>query len=508
MSLDLRTFISRKFEAARGFPRSLALFLLGAILALGQAPFGLWPLTLIGLVLWAALFSRSLNPQQASKDAWRIGFGYFLLMLHWIVWPFLVEPERDGWMAPFALILLPAGLSVFWALGVGMARNFMKRSSLLAWAVGLALAELARGHLFTGFPWGGFSHVLLDTRASGLFSLFGAEGLSFILLVFASFLAWLADRNSKAFLVCVAPISLLALPQNQPTHEVLKDGPTVRLVQPNAPQAEKWDPLKAEVFYQRLVTYSAAPGEPDLILWPETAIPYVLEYSEEILSDIAERAVAPVGLGINRMEDNRYFNAFVVLDDMGRVTETYDKKHLVPFGEYVPFGEIFGQLGIYGLAASQGGGYTEGVSSEPFELGALGKVKVLICYEGIFPWEVASGERADVLILATNDAWFGNWAGPQQHLAQARIRAIETGLPMLRVANTGVTALIGTRGEIVADLPFGTEGMLDVKLPEPRPLTPFVKFKGWPAIMLLAIATFWIISPFGFNPIDRKPRQA
>lgn len=437
-----------------------------------------------------------------------IGFGYFLMMLHWIVWPFLVEPERDGWMAPFALILLPAGLALFWGIGIAGAHRLMGRAPFLAWAVGLALAELARGHLFTGFPWGGFSHVFLDTRLSALYAIFGAEGLSFLILFAVSFAAWIASRSAKGLAFFAIPIAVLAVPYDPTASIIPEDAPTIRMVQPNAPQAEKWDPLKAEIFYQRLITYSAAPGTPDLILWPETAIPYVLEFSESILTEIGERSVAPVGLGINRIEGDRYYNGFVFVDAAGQVTDVYDKQHLVPFGEYVPFGEVFAQLGIYGLAASQGGGYSEGRTSEPFDLGAIGKAKVLICYEGIFPWEVVRGERPDVLILATNDAWFGNWAGPAQHMAQARIRAIETGLPMLRVANTGITALIGTHGEVLAELPFATQGMLDVKLPDPAPLTLFVRYKGWLAILLLAIATFWIISPFGLNPIDRKPRRA
>lgn len=508
--MRLEAIISRftKQKAAKGFPRSLVLVLLGAMMSLGQAPLGFWPLSFVGLFIWARLFALGHGPKQVAKDSWLIGFGYFFVLLHWIVWPFLVEPERDGWMAPFALVLLPSGLALFWAITHGVARRLAGHAPYLAWAIGLSLAELGRGHLFTGFPWGGFSHVLLETPASGLYAVFGAEGLSILMLLAIGLMASVTQEKPMRLLVLAVPFVFLALPYRPDEAVIPADAPTVRLVQPNAPQDEKWDPLLAEVFYQRLLTYSAAPGTPDLILWPETAISYVLEFSEHILAEIAEKAVAPVGLGINRIEGERFYNAFAFIDTEGQVQHIYDKQHLVPFGEYVPFGEVFAQLGIYGLAASQGGGYSAGRKAEPFDLGAIGRVKVLICYEGIFPWEVINGERPDVLILATNDAWFGTWAGPAQHMAQARIRAIETGLPMLRVANTGITALIGTNGEILADLPFGQQGMLDVKLPAPEPLTVFVKFKGWPAILLLAIVTFWIISPFGRIPIDRKPRRA
>lgn len=498
-----------KFETATGFRRGLILFSVGAFMALGQSPFDIWPFTLIGLWLWSISFARAQDMRQVAKDSWWIGFGYFLTLLHWIVMPFLVEPDRDGWMAPFALVLLPAGLALFWAAGVSGAFRFMQRAPHLAWAMGLALGELARAHLFTGFPWGGFSHVLLDTRATPLFSQFGAEGLSILLLILVGIGALITDHYPRAIVVLLLPLAFIALPFDSKRTDVPEDAPKVRLVQPNAPQDQKWDPAYVELFYQRLLTYSAAPGDPDLIVWPETAIPYTLEYAGDLLAEISYAAGGrPVALGINRAEGNRFYNSLAVIGEGGSVEAIYDKVHLVPFGEYVPFGELFARFGIYGLAASQGGGYSEGQSIEPLEFAGIGSARVLICYEGIFPFEVSKGDRPDLLILVTNDAWFGSFAGPSQHFVQARIRAVETGLPMLRVANTGITALIDPSGEVIESLPLGVDGMLDVKVPEAAPLTLFVRFSGWPSFLLLAIGIFWIISPFGRKTIDRTPRDA
>ncbi|MGC1489717.1 MAG: apolipoprotein N-acyltransferase, partial [Albidovulum sp.] len=205
----------------------------------------------------------------------------------------------------------------------------------------------------------------------------------------------------------------------------------------------------------------------DLIIWPETAVPYLLEDAGLILEEaIFNSGGVPLATGVQRAEGPLYFNSLIVTDAFGAVQSTYDKHHLVPFGEYFPFGDFLARFGITAFAARYGRGYTPGPGAVVLDLGAAGKVLPLICYEAVFPQDLnAAAERADWILQITNDGWFGTQAGPYQHLAQARLRAIEQGLPLMRVANTGVTAAIDAKGRVTQSLALGEVGWLDVAVP-------------------------------------------
>jgi apolipoprotein N-acyltransferase len=264
----------------------------------------------------------------------------------------------------------------------------------------------------------------------------------------------------------------------------------VRLIQPNAPQHQKWDPQFAGIFFERLVQFTRAGEErPDLIVWPETAVPVWLHNAARTLGIISDAAGdVPVVLGINRAEGMRIFNAAVLMDAEGRVTQTYDKHHLVPFGEYIPLGNLLSKIGIQGLASRSGDGFSPGAGADVIDLGGLGKALVLICYEAVFPQDVrAAPVRPDFILHLTNDAWFGNFSGPYQHLAQARMRAIESGLPVLRAANTGVSAVIDAKGRVLHALPLNTEGYLDAVLPEPLPETLYAKSGDLPLTIVVVL---------------------
>jgi apolipoprotein N-acyltransferase len=271
---------------------------------------------------------------------------------------------------------------------------------------------------------------------------------------------------------------------------------TLRLIQPNAEQALKWDDALAEDFLDRLLTLTADGTPADLTIWPETAVPYMLEYAP----DVADMIVAasdgkPVAAGIQREEAGRFYNSLRVLEGTGVETARYDKAHLVPFGEYMPFGDLaYDWFGIQAFAAQAGATYSAGPGPDVLDLGILGKVLPLICYEVIFPREVnAVTTRADWMLQITNDAWFGIRTGPFQHFAQARLRAIEQGLPLVRVANTGITAVIDARGRVTDQLPFGVMAALDTKVPGALPPTPYSRWGDGPVLLLLAalgLATF------------------
>ncbi len=357
----------------------------------------------------------------------------------------------------------------------------------MGFALALTLAELARGYVLTGFPWALPGHVWIGHAPAQMAALVGANGLTLFTLVVA---ALLAMRRVVPALGAVALVALafgfgawrLALPEPAARDMV------VRLVQPDAEQSLKWDPLQADMFFRRLLDMTKAGAVPDLTVWPETAVPYLLEDSPQVALAIAAAGRgSPVVTGIQRVDGWRFWNAMAVIGAGGGVGPVYDKHHLVPFGEYMPFGDVlYRWFGLRAFAAQQGNGYSAGTGPAVLDLGPLGKVLPLICYEAVFPQDLRGvPERADWILQITNDAWFGTLTGPYQHLAQAELRAVEQGLPLLRVANTGITAVIDARGRVLESLPLGARGVLDVAVPGAMGETPYAKWGEWPVLVLL-----------------------
>ncbi len=468
---------------------------LGVLAAAGQAPLGWWPLSLVALAALFRALPLAAAPRAWGGRLWLAGTGYFGAALFWIVEPFFIAPEIHGWMAPFALIFMAGGMALFWA-GAGWmaARAAAGRARLIALAAALVLLELLRGLVLTGFPWAMLGHGLIGTPLMQLAALTGAGGLSLILLL-AALLPQLAiglGKRAAGALAAVALGSALWLWGATRTELPPDRDQVVRLVQPNAPQDEKWREDNIYRFFTRLLDLSAEPASPapDLILWPETAVPFLLEHAGDGLWMMADAAAAHgpdtlLGFGVQRLEGGRYFNSLALMDTEAEVLDIYDKHHLVPFGEYVP---LIGPLlppGYAGFAAQQLRGYSPGPGPVLLDLGPLGRALPLICYEAIFPRHLRSAARPDWIVQITNDAWFGELTGPYQHLAQARLRAVEQGLPLLRVANTGVSAVIDARGDLVATRDLGVTGHLDAPLPSALPPTLYARFGDWPMIALL-----------------------
>jgi apolipoprotein N-acyltransferase len=462
--------------------------LAGAVAALGQAPFDYPVLMGVGLTIAFYQAAKACTPRAAAVTGFAVGFSYFAITLHWIVSPFLVDAARHGWMAPFAVVLMAAGGALFWSLAFWAARRLSAQLWVLVpcWAG----VELLRAYIFTGFPWATPAQATVDTLAGQALAWIGPHGVNLMLFAVACAFAQMAKRAyAVQIAVQVVVLSVLAIPP------IASDAPlspsTLRLVQPNAPQAEKWDPDKMQVFYARQLAFTAAPpdaalGAPDAVIWPETAIPWNLIYAEPILQEISAAARGvPVVLGVQRTEDSRHYNSLIALDPQGEVAQTYDKHHLVPFGEYVPLGDFMARFGIYGMAPQHGAGFSAGEGAALMELGALGRTLPLICYEAVFAHDAgAAPARPDFIIHATNDAWFGQHAGPQQHLAQARMRAIEQGLPVARAANTGISAMIDPHGRITASLGMGQAGFVDAALPEPLAPTLYSRTGDLPVALL------------------------
>lgn len=469
-------------------------FAAGALAALGHAPLYFWPLTLAGLAALIRLVATT--PRGAGWLGLAGGAGYGALVLMWIVEPFLIEPETYGWMAPFALAFMALGLGAFWAVAALAARALPMRHPALAFALTLTAVEYLRGHILTGFPWGMPGHVWISTPVAQLGAFVGPTGLTLGLLSVAAALAslrWPAVVSAGLGLAAAWGFGLWTLAQPMPADRAA----TLRLVQPNAEQALKWEPTQARRFFDRLLASTSAPPRPDLVIWPETALPYLLERNPELAPRIAAAANgAPVALGLQREKGLRFWNSLTVIEPDGQIGQSYDKQHLVPFGEYIPLGDLaFRLFGIRAFAAREGAGYTAGEGPKLIDFGPrMGRALPLICYEAVFPQDVnAAPERPDWLLQITNDAWFGTRSGPFQHADQARLRAIEQGLPLVRVANTGVTAVYDARGRALAALPFGTNGYLDAALPGPLPATAFSRFGEAPVLVLLAGLALFLI---------------
>ncbi|MDX1742083.1 MAG: apolipoprotein N-acyltransferase [Ruegeria sp.] len=487
---------------AKGWPFGLRLVLaalLGVLAAFGLAPFGIWAATLVALVLLSPLFLSTETRGQAAWIGWFFATGYFAHGLSWITEPFFVDAERHAWMAPFALVFMAGGLALFWALAFWVARRpgagMVSQAVLLALAV--SLTECARGYVLTGFPWAGLAQVWVGSPVAQVLSLFGPYGLGAVTLLATLPLGAALTQRGRF----VLPLGLtvgaacFALVYSNTRPEVVEIDHVVRLVQPNAPQHQKWDPDYAPVFFARQIEFTAAAPRPDLIVWPETSIPAWLGSAQPYLNAVVDAAQGtPVFLGIQRGDGPRIYNSMIYLDESGQQKGIYDKHHLAPFGEYVPLGNLMAEFGIHGMATTAGHGFSSGPGAVLMDAGRLGKALPLICYEAVFTQDVLSAPgRADFLLQVTNDAWFGTRSGPYQHLAQAQMRAIEQGLPMMRSANTGVSAMIDPLGRITDALPLGQAGFIDAKLPAPHAPTIYSLIGDLPVFVLLAavFALLW-----------------
>ena len=469
--------------------------LCGALAALGQAPWGLWWLSLISFAGLFVLLRSAASTKRATWIGWAGGAGYFAIALFWIVEPFLVDIARHGWMAPFALLFMAGGFALFWGGAFAAAQRFGGARKTLLAAFALTGAELLRGTVLTGFPWAMIGHIWADTTWLMLAAYGGAVGLTLYTLLVAALPVMLKP-------VWGAPLALLLLGVgwlggvttiNEDTKFMDK---SVRLVQPNIPQHLKWDPDEIPISFGRMLAITSEPPDQplDLIVWPETSLATRLDLAEVALTAIADAAGGlPVVIGANAAiadpdtAELTYRNTLAVLNAQGQPAQTYYKHHLVPFGEYVPMGELLAQIGIRGLAARDGAGYGAGPGPQLIEIEGVGNALPLICYELIFPRHLRTAERPDFILQITNDAWFGNVSGPYQHLAQARFRAVEQGLGLVRAANTGVSAVISPTGRVIRSAPLNAAGYVDALIPQAFPPTLYAQIGDLPLALLLLL---------------------
>jgi len=506
--------------ASRWAARVLALAA-GVGAALAQPPFGILP-GLLGFALILVLIDRAdgARPLRAAfLRGWLAGVGYFLVSLFWLTEPFQVNAVQQGWMAPFAVALVTAGMALFWGAAAMAYRVLAPRgvARVLVFAGVFAAIEWLRGHVLTGFPWDLPGEAWkAGSPVSQTASLAGAYGLTWLTLVIASAPAVIREgRKGGAVVACAAgllaalfiygAIRLGLAPATAP------NAPLLRIVQADVRQESKYDPEIFSSIVQRYVSLTAAPAArtPDIVVWPEGAIPDAMEDylapgawpREAIVKSL--KAGQTLILGGYRLADANVdppvvFNSLAAFRRQGdQLTPIglYDKFRLVPFGEFLPFDALAGQLGIKTFV-HVGDGFTAGPRPKPLRLAGLPTVQPLICYEALYPGftregAAASGLRPAWIVNVSNDAWFGATSGPWQHLNMASYRAIEEGLPMVRATPTGVSAVIDAFGRPLASLPEGALGVIDRPLPPALEPTPFSRFGDGPfAVMVAASLAF------------------
>jgi apolipoprotein N-acyltransferase len=473
-------------------------FVAGALAALAMPPLFWFPFALLGIAVYVWQWSGASDMRSALLRGWAWGLGHFAVGSYWIVEAFYVPPADFGPLGVPIVAGLAVVLGFFPGIAAMAAKALARRWPHLAGpyrrVVLLALcwtvAEWLRGHLFTGYPWNPLGHVwafwtpLLQSAA--LFGVYGLSLFSFIVLavplaglrgVLAA-LAITAVAGAGGTLVMDAPVTA-------------GSGPLVRIVQPNIAQAMKARRDSKPYQLQRLITLSQRDGfdRVKLVVWPETAVPYLVEPKSELLSILA--AAVPSGgyllAGAQRTTDNEAdgaWNSLVAIDNRGVVVAHYDKVHLVPMGEYIPFHkEIPPVSGLVGR-----GSFEVGDGPRTIELAGVPPFSPMICYESIFPGAITEpGHRPAWLLNVTNDAWFGVSTGPYQHLTSARLRAIEEGLPLIRAANTGVSVVVDAYGRILASLGMQQEGIIDHVLPAPRAATPYSRWGDGTLLLVVLI---------------------
>jgi apolipoprotein N-acyltransferase len=465
---------------AAGFRADLIALLCGAAAALALPPVHALPLLLVAFPVLLAQVGAAARPQQAARRGWWFGFGYHLIGLYWITEAILFEAARFWWLVPLAVPALAAVLALFIAgpaLVAWFARSVPAR--LMTLAGGWVLGDLARQFVLTGFPWnplgsvwgvpGQFGDLML--QPASLASVHGLT-LATIILACAPLLRWRGRMACFALLAAWIGLGVARITAPSPPDQNIR----VALIQGNVPEGQKLDQAyRGAVFekYLRLTAEAvrtAGPG-PIVVVWPESASPYLLDgNARAAIAGAAQSATVLVGAVRFDDEDEPRNTLTPVLPD-GTAAASYDKWHLVPFGEFQP------SWARVGIQLIPGDGFASGPGPETLRVPGVPPFGPQICYEAIFPGEtVNEADRPDWLVSVTNDAWFGTSAGPRQHLAAARMRAVEEGLPLMRAANTGITAAFDSVGHEITRIPMEQTGFRTVTLPGPRPRTVFARF--------------------------------
>jgi apolipoprotein N-acyltransferase len=518
----------------------LAALAVGAASAFAFQPIGWWPLMIAAIALVCELIARADSLRRALLIGWCFGLGQFAIGLNWIATAFTFQAAMPAWLGWIAVVLLSLFLAIYPAMAAGLAWRFGSNNRvllLLALTGGWVITEWLRATMFTGFSWNPIGVALVDTPLREASRLIGTYGLSGLVTLIGGSI-WLASRKKWQTVAVVTAASILLwaipappeVPPTTPPPTRMPGAPAmeensfygvrmrpIRIVQPNIGQQDKWRAGFEQEAYRRLegLTVKGQPME-RLIFWPEAAVTDPLEDARQGADALAQqerlRATYALGagdllltggLGFTSSDGRRVdgaTNSVYVMEPLGRIRGRYDKAHLVPYGEYLPMRPLLSALGLSRLAPGDID-FAAGPGPQTIQLpGWWGKVGFQICYEIIFSGQVVDRRnRPDFIFNPSNDAWFGSW-GPPQHLAQARLRAAEEGLPVVRSTPTGISALVDPYGKVVKSIPWQTAGFIDDALPNPLAPTFFAKLGN---IIPLVLGFLFLIAAIA---LDRRAR--
>ncbi|HLL59858.1 MAG TPA: apolipoprotein N-acyltransferase [Allosphingosinicella sp.] len=499
----------------------LLAFLLGLLSALGFAPLGLWPLTLAAFAGLMWLVERAPSLRSALARGYWFGVGNFVLGLNWIATAFTYQSAMPVWLGWVAVVLLSFYLAVYPAMAAGLAWRWgcggtkarpgdeppphgAEREAgepsrdplklVLIFAASWLVTEWLRATMFTGFAWNPIGVTLLPTRLAYLSTMIGTYGLSAIALLLAGALLLLLHRQRKRAIILLSALAVAGLLVPLAGSRTLPASAVpLRIVQPNIGQQDKWkEGFEARNLALLKRLSKSREQRPRLLLWPEAAVTDPLQNglayrrhrmaAAQLRRDVGEM-IGPSDLlltggvtwqSADGSDVTSATNSVFAMNSGGRILGRYDKAHLVPYGEYLPARPILSRLGLSRLAPGDID-FDSGPGPQSLVLPLVGKVGFQLCYEIIFSGEVIDRRnRPNILFNPSNDAWFGAWGSPQ-HLAQARLRALEEGMPVLRSTPTGISAVIDSEGRLLHSLPWRTAGVIDAQLPAPKPPTLFAR---------------------------------
>jgi apolipoprotein N-acyltransferase len=524
--------LANRIMLLTGWRRAGIAFAVGALTVLAQAPFHLFVVCFLTFPVLVWLLDGAIAEPTRSRIArsrppfavgWMFGFGYFVAGLWWIGNALFVEAEEFIWLWPFAILALPALLALFFGLATAIARMLWSdgigRIAALAFAFGLL--EWLRSFVFTGFPWNAIGYAAMPVpilmqpaSAIGVFGMNAAAVFAFSLpALFSKGRAYVAVAATLlvALIGADAGYGYWRLTENPAQEEY---GAVVRVIQPAVDQSRKAQGTDPDAVFADLLELTASDGDlgsgPDIVVWPETSVPFILTERPDAIAAIADtldegQVLLAGAIRVSETETRNdraaYFNSILAIDGDGVIFDAADKKHLVPFGEYLPFGELLGRAGISAVAAADRG-YSAAVRRRTLSLPGDVVVMPSICYEAIFPGETsAEGDPANVIVNVTNDAWYGDTPGPYQHVHQSRIRAVESGLPLVRAANNGVSAIFDGTGRQLASLGYGPSGAIEAVLP--ASLKPTVYTRQGRLVFAVILAALFVFA-FGVRILGGK----
>ncbi|MDY7562001.1 apolipoprotein N-acyltransferase [Pseudomonas sp. 10B1] len=490
-----------------GWPGNLLAMLAGALTTLALAPFDIWPLAILSLiVLYLGL--RELNPRQALGRGWCYGFGLFGAGTSWIYVSIHTYGGASVLLAGLLMLGFIAAIAWFFALPTWIWARWIRRNDApltdaLAFAAVWLAQEAFRGWFLTGFPWLYSGYSQLDGPLSGLAPIGGMWLISFTLALTAALLCNLPQLRANKSALSIGVLLLVApwvLSLSLKTYEWTSPaGPplSVAAIQGNVEQSMKWDPkqLNAQLALYRDMTFTSKRA--DLIVWPETAIPILKESAEGYLAMLgkfaADRNSALItGVPIRQQGgrgEYRYYNGITVV---GEGDGTYLKQKLVPFGEYVPLQDLLrGLISFFNLPMSD---FARGPSDQALLQAKGYQIASFICYEVVYPEFAASlAAKSELLLTVSNDTWFGTSIGPLQHLQMAKMRALEAGRWMIRATNNGVSGLINPFGKMTATIPQFQKGVLYGEVVPMQDLTPYLRWRSWPLTILSIVLVGWAL---------------